>query len=122
MTIRAKSHFAERLREARQKAQPHLKSRAHQLSGVAKNLHRNAKRGGDNINRFGEHRSAAGEDPAMETGELFAKIDQGVTVEDGRAEVTINYTLLEDGTRRMGPRPLGRHASSEFQRKVKDEP
>ena len=122
MTIRTKSHFAERKREALQATRPHLKARAEQLSGIAKDKHHNAPRGGDNLNMFGEPRSAAGEVPAMETGALFAAIDQGVTLDGNRAEVVVNHTLLEEGTVRMGPRPLGREASAEFRKQVKDEP
>lgn len=122
MTIRTKSHFAERLREAREKARPHVKARAEQLSGIAKELHRNAPRSGTNLNRFGEPRSAPGEAPAMETGELFAKIDQGVTLDGTTAQVVVNYSVLEHGTVRMKPRPLGRQASDELRKRVKDEP
>lgn len=122
MTIRTKSYFAERLREAREKAAPHVKARANELSSIAKDLHRNAPRGGVNINRFGETRSKPGDPPAMETGELFAKLDQGVTVDGTTAEVVVNYSVLEFGTVRMKPRPLGRKSSAELQKRVKAEP
>lgn len=118
MTIRSKSHFAERLREAKAAAAPHVKARAQELSGIAKDLHRNAPRGGVNRNRFGETRSKPGDPPAMETGELFAKLDQGVTLNGTTAEVVVNYTVLEFGTIRMKPRPLGRKASAELQKRA----
>jgi hypothetical protein len=99
----------------------HLKRRADLLSGTAKDLHRNAPRGGENVNRFGERRSAALEVPAMETGGLFARLDQGVEVDAKEARVVVNHKLLEDGTRRMKPRPLGAEAVAEFKRKVRSE-
>lgn len=120
MTIRSKSFFAERMAEIRRDATKHRDARAKELSGIAKELHRNAPRGGPNKNRFGEFRSAPGEAPAMETGELFANIDQGVILAPDAAEVTINYTVLEFGTVRMKPRPLGRKASAELQKRAKE--
>lgn len=121
MTIRTKSHFTERLAEIRRDATKHRDNRAKQLSGIAKDLHRNAPRKGLNKNRWGEQRSAPGDPPAMEMGELFAKLDQGVTLTPEAAEVVVNHTVLEMGTVRMKPRPLGRKASAELQKRVKDE-
>ena len=122
MTIRSKSFFAERLREARQKASPHVNDRAHQLSNIAKRLHRDSPRSGPNRNKYGELRSGPGEAPAMEDGVLYALIDQGVHEGFTRAEVIVNYGVLEDGTLTMAPRPLGRQAADELIQTVKDEP
>ena len=97
----------------------HVRKRANELSDITKNLHRNAPRGGKAKNRFGERRSAPGEQPAMETGRLFAEIDQGVQVDGKSATVIVNRKVLEYGTARMRPRPLGRKASAALKAKVK---
>lgn len=104
----------------------HVRARANELRDIAKDEHRTAPRGGPGINRFGELRSpeAGGTAPAMETGRLFALIDQGVTVESAfarvQATVVVNFGFgpgkgsMEDGTRRMAPRPLGRISLARF--------
>lgn len=100
-------------------ANERVEKRAREFRDTAKNIHRNAPRGGENLNRFGERRSAPGEPPAMETGRLFAVIDQGLTREgDAHYRVPANYKLLEFGTRKVRPRPLGRLALAEFKQKV----
>jgi hypothetical protein len=110
----------------RQAASRHLRDRAEQLSTIAKDLHRNAPRGGPGVNRFGELRSpaAGGTAPALETGGLFAIIDQGVTVDALEARVVVNFGFgpgkgsMETGTRRMRPRPLGALAVAELKARV----
>ena len=97
-----------------QAASKRVSNRAHQLSGIAKDLHRTAPRGGENVNRFGERRSAPGQVPAMETGSLFAAIDQGVTVRGLEATVLVNWVEVEFQTRNVAPRPLGTVALREF--------
>ena len=86
-----------------------VRRRAKQLSGIAKDLHRDAPRGGENRNKWGEKRSAPDEPPAMEDGVLFAKIDQGVTeVAPAEATTIVNYSVLEYGyTLLMQPKPGG---------------
>lgn len=118
-----------------QAASRHVKKRANELSDIAKNLHRSAPRGGTAKNKFGERRSAPGEPPAMESGGLFAEIDQGVEVTGMQATVIVNRKVLEFGYQvgarsrlsdRKGlaggvlkPRPLGRKASAELKAHVK---
>jgi hypothetical protein len=80
---------------------------------VAFETHRQAPRGGVNINKFGEPRSAPGEAPAMETGRLFAILNQQRPArEPDGYSVLVNYTVLEQGyskgNRVLEPRPLGR--------------
>lgn len=89
-----------------------IRRRAREYQTIVKEEHRTAPRGGANLNMFGEPRSAPGEPPAMETGALFAQLDQGLTVDMNKREARViaNYKVLEDGTRRMEPRPLGRVA------------
>lgn len=75
-------------------------------------LHLSAPRGGVNKNRFGEFRSAPGEQPAIETGQLLNHIMNGVKKTDASAEVIVNYAVLEFGNRAktLLPRPMGRMA------------
>lgn len=74
-------------------------------------LHLNAPRGGVNYNRHGQPRSAPGEQPAIEDGELLFRIMQPERG-DMRGEVVVNYVVLEYGYdkngRRLAPRPMGR--------------
>ncbi len=102
-----------------QAASRHVKGRAELLSGIAKDLHRTSPRGGKNVNQFGEKRSAPGQAPAMETGALFATIDQGITQVGMEAQVVVADKFLEFGTRRMKPRPLGAIASAALKARVK---
>lgn len=117
--VRSESNLKRALEAIEAKATRHVRKRANELSGIAKDLHRNAPRGGENINRFGERRSAPGEVPAMETGGLFAEIDQGVDVTPKQATVVVARSVLEFGTRTMAPRPLGRIAVAELKARTK---
>lgn len=73
------------------------RDRARDAQAIAKAQHRDAPRGGSNRNRFGEARSAPGEPPAMETGRLFARLDQGYEETPEGARVPVNYRVLEFG-------------------------
>ena len=116
--VRTQSRALQANLAVQEKAGRHLKRRAELLSGIAKNLHRTAPRGGENVNRFGERRSAPGQVPAMETGSLFAAIDQGVTVLGLEATVLVNWAEVEFQTRNVAPRPLGEIALREFRTRV----
>ena len=109
------------IKRLQQRQAEHIRRRAREFSDVVKATHRNAPRGGENLNRFGEQRSAPGEPPAMETGALFAQIDQGVDVDMAKREarVVANYAVLENGTRKMEPRPLGRISLAKFKADLK---
>lgn len=109
------------IKRLQQRQAEHIRKRAREFADVVKAEHRNAPRGGENLNRFGEKRSAPGEPPAMETGGLFAEIDQGVDVDMAKREarVVANYAVLENGTRRMEPRPLGRISLAKFKAGLK---
>ena len=117
--VRSQSNLLRALEAIENSATRHVRKRANELSGIAKDLHRTAPRGGENINRFGEPRSAPGEVPAMETGGLFAEIDQGVNVTKKQATVIVNRTVLEFGTPHIRPRPLGRRASATFKERAR---
>ena len=121
------SHFDEAKRRTREKAYHHMRARARELQQLVKDKHRDAKRRGDNLNMFGERRSAPGDPPAMETGGLFAAIDQELEL-NGNPEqranhqtgkVTVNLTVLEHGTRTMAARPLAREALAEYKQRVR---
>lgn len=77
-------------------------------------------RGGTNLNRFGQPRSAPGEPPAVETGELLGRILNGTIISGMRAEVAVNYVVLEYGYdkngRRLLPRPNGRMTIEQMRR------
>ena len=133
--VRSQSNLRRALEVIDNSATRHVRKRANELSGIAKDLHRTAPRGGKNVNRFGERRSAPGEVPAMETGALFAAIDQGVNVTKKQATVVVNWKVLEFGysvglrsrltdrrtlgARAMLPRPLGDIALARFKARVK---
>lgn len=97
----------------------HLSKRARELAEITKDLHRTAPRGGAAVNRFGERRSAPGEAPAMESGGLFAEIDQGVEKGAREVRVLVILAVLEYGTPKMRPRPLGKQASAALKERIR---
>lgn len=111
----AKALVKERMRQ-------HIAKRAQELSQIAKDLHREAPRGGKAKNYFGERRSAPQEQPATEFGGLLTLIHRGVEVEaDGmEATVMVNLAVLEFGKRdkTLQPRPLGRMSVNELKKRV----
>lgn len=96
----------------RQKLAERVRVRAEQAERIAARLHMTAPRGGTNLNRYGQPRSAPGEQPAVETGALLGRILNETKVDGLRAQVTVNYAVLEYGYdangRRLAPRPMGR--------------
>lgn len=108
----------------RQKLAERVRVRAEQAERIAAQLHMNAPRGGTNLNMFGQPRSAPGEQPAVETGALLGRILNETVISGLRAQVTVNYKVLEYGyyvgarsrisdraeltPSRMAPRPMGR--------------
>lgn len=101
------------------------KQRAKLAQDIAKELHRNAPRTGVNINRFGEKRSSPGTAPALETGTLFAHIDQGLErIGQAHYRVPVNRESLEFGeTLPNGaavlPRPMGRLTLAELKARAR---
>lgn len=124
--VRSESRMLQAGFAIEQAASRHIKARAELLSAIAKDLHRNAPRAGPGVNQFGELRSplAGGTAPAMETGGMYAMLDQGITQEGMEAQVVVNFGFgpdkgsMEEGTRRMKPRPLGRLAVAELKARV----
>jgi len=74
---------------------------------IAIELHEQAPRGGRNINFFGDPRSAPGEPPAQEFGDLLRDLRSPVRVRANDVRFIVNRGWLEDGTVNMAPRPLG---------------
>lgn len=101
----------------RAKLNARVQLRATDVSQSAASFHINAPRGGHNLNMFGQRRSAAGEQPAIETGQLLMRIqnpDRG----ELWARVVVNYAKLEFGydgeLGRVEPRPQGRMVLAEI--------
>lgn len=95
-------------------------NRAEQGSEIAVQLHANAPRGGSNVNRYGQPRSAPGEQPATEEGNLLQLLQTPpVPTRDGRGySIIVNYVPLEMGTRYIAPRPMGAMTVEQLKRDV----
>lgn len=108
------------LERIRGKLADRVEQRAARGQQIALELHDNAPRSGTNKNVWGEPRSAENEAPAIEYGDLYAAILGGLTVDKAnlRAAFVTNYVLLEYGTRRMGPRPMGRMTATYLKQEV----
>lgn len=103
-----------------------VESRALRGQDIAIQLHETAPRGGANVNRYGEPRSAPGEPPAIETGDLLESMRDGYQYDASTltASFIANYVVQEYGydvgdrsrisdkqslaAGRMDPRPMGR--------------
>lgn len=97
----------------------HLQKRADRMRDIAVQLHREAPRGGSNLNRWGQRRSAAGEAPAEEFGTLKQILDMPPSpLPDGGYSVPVNYAVQEYGTIHMGARPMGRMAVAILKQEV----
>lgn len=96
------------------------RNKAKILQRITLETHADAPRGGSNRNYFGEPRSAPGEQPAIEFGELYSRIElEGYEEIPFGGRVFVNYPFLEFGyTTRLGnrhvlePRPMGEIALS----------
>jgi hypothetical protein len=93
--------------ELRRKAEDRALRWADAMSRRAATLHRNAPRGGESTNKYGQPRSAPGEVPATEDRDLLDLIELGVNPVPGGGEATVNYARLEFGAENLEPRPLG---------------
>ena len=65
------------------------------LRDFARDTHRDSRRGGRNLNIWGERRSKRKEPPAMEWGVLWASIDQSGTDTPTGYSFMVNYAELE---------------------------
>ena len=104
------------LRLIAQKTDQRVHARAVQGSEIAVQLHMNAPRGGSNVNRYGQPRSAAGEQPAVEDGALLAALQDPPQPIPGGYAFTVNRVQLESRTRYMAPRPLGAMTIAQLKR------
>src|SRR5690625_5238572 len=100
----------------KQRTDQRVHARAVQGSEIAVQLHMNAPRGGSNVNRYGQPRSAAGEQPAVEDGALLAALQDPPQPIPGGYAFTVNRVQLESRTRYMAPRPLGAMTIAQLKR------
>src|SRR5690606_41381907 len=77
-------------------------------------------RGGTNLNFFGQPRSAPGEPPAIEFGELITAMHLELNVDRAAATASfvVNRVGLEFGERNVAPRPMGRMTSARLKQEV----
>lgn len=92
----------------------HVIANAERGQRFAIRRHDSAPRGGQNLNMFGDPRSAPGEAPAPETGRLGRALEMPPRVQHRDTErvevtITVNYAWLEyyDAMARIAPRPIG---------------
>lgn len=97
-----------------------VEERAKRGQEIALDLHLNAPRGGVNLNAWGEPRSAPNEPPAIEYGDLYDAMFEGLEVDKNaaRASFVTNWTLLEYGTRTIAPRPMGRITATQLKQEA----
>lgn len=113
------------LRRVRQKAGERVQAHAQELQDDVVELHATAPRGGENVNTFGQYRSALGEAPAVEFGDLLSALQEPVQYNASTltASTIVNYKILEYGTRNtqsrqlIAPRPMGRIALDNLKRR-----
>lgn len=110
------------LTRIRGKLADRVEQRAKQGQEIALQLHLDAPRGGENINYWGEPRSAPNEQPAIEFGDLYDTMSGSLEVdkEQLRASFVTNWVILEFGTIHMGPRPMGRMTIADLRMAVED--
>ena len=82
--------------------------------------HVNAPRGGPNLNKYGQQRSAVGEPAAVEDGNLRNLMEMPpVPTSDGKGyRVFGNYAVLEKGSMHVGPRPNAAIAVEQLRQEV----
>ena len=113
--------LAATIQRARAKAEDRTLRRAEELQEIARELHRNAPRGGVNRNRYGQPRSAPGEPPATEEGTLLERLSDPPQPVARGYRAAVNYAVLEDGyaPNNLEPRPLGRLSLDALKAKVR---
>lgn len=96
-------------KRAQEQMDARLIGRARQGQAFLVETHETAPRGGRNLNSFDQPRSAPGEAPAIEFGNLLQKLNQEVTLRDGKVTLFVNHAPLENynADARIAPRPLG---------------
>lgn len=106
--------YDEAIRRGREGLTGHVTERALEGQRFAVQRHDSAPRGGVNLNMFGDRRSAPGEQPAPETGQLGRLLERppvvrGANTKAPTASITVNYAFLENynAGARIAPRPIG---------------
>lgn len=98
------------------------RERAQELQDITVELHVTAPRGGSYLNSLGQFRSAPGEPPAVEFGDLTARLQEPVQREGDAFSTIVNYKVLEAGTfggQRIAPRPMGHLAVQQLKARVR---
>lgn len=87
---------------------------------IAVQIHMSAPRGGTYRNAFGQNRSAEGEQPATEHGNLLQLLETPpVPTPDGNGySFIVNYATLERGNATRGPRPQGQMVADRLKQEV----
>lgn len=97
-----------------------LTQRSDRLRDMVVQEHREAPRGGSYLNRYGQTRSAPGEAPATEEGNLMRILEMPPSpIPGGGYSVPVNYAALEYGTMHIAPRPLGRKGIALLKQEIK---
>lgn len=86
---------------------------------TAIDLHLTSPRGGRNVNAFGQQRSAPGEPPAKEFGQLERALKTPIMLEGNGAAFIVNNRHLEDGTVHIAPRPNGLKTLNKMRQRAK---
>lgn len=125
------------MRRIRPKLGDRVEQRAFDGRDIAVELHETAPRGGESINAHGQPRSAPGEQPAIEHGDLREVMLNEFTFDERTltASFPVNYIVLEYGydvgarsrisdkatlsAGRLDPRPMGRMTSDKLKQEVK---
>jgi len=113
------------IRRIRPKVADRVEQRAFEGRDIAVELHETAPRGGIHTNAYDQHRSAPGEQPAIEHGDLREVLLNELTFDERTltAQFVANYVVLEFGYdkngRRLDPRPQGRMTSDRLKREAR---
>lgn len=112
------------LRRARARLEDQVERRAFQGRDIALELHETAPRGGTATNAYGQPRSAPGEPPAIEHGDLREAILNGYEFDQQAltARFVANTVHLEYGTRHMAARPMGRLTKERLKQEARRAP
>lgn len=114
------SGVAKALARIRGKLGDRVEERGMRGHDIAVELHETAPRGGVNLNAYGQHRSAPGEPPAIEHGDLREALLNGYSYDQQSltARFVANTVYLEYGTVHVEPRPMGRLTIEQLKQEV----
>lgn len=108
------------LKRIRGKLGDRVEERGMRGHDIAVELHETSPRGGINLNAYGQNRSAPGEPPAVEHGDLREALLNGYSFDESglTAKFVANTVFLEYGTVHMSPRPMGRLTVEQLKQEV----